>query len=112
MEIGFRRPSEQAFFRDLAQVRRKYGPACAKKIALRFQQIEASENLDLLCRLPQVRCHQLVADRNEQFSLDLEHPLRMIVEVADRPTPRLADVAIARDRVARLAFVEIADTHR
>lgn len=111
MEIGFRRAREQAFFGNPSQVRRKCGPACAKKIAMRFAQIRAASSLEVLCKLPQARCHQLVADRSEQFSLDLEHPLRMIVEVADSPVPRLDDGGIDRNQVRRLAFVEINDTH-
>lgn len=111
MEIGFRRASEQALFRDSVQVRKKYGAVCAKKIELRFTQIRAAASLDILCKLPQARCHQLVANRHEQFSLDLEHPLRMIVEVADDPVPRLNDGGIDRSRVRRLAFIEVADTH-
>lgn len=111
MEIGFRRASEQALFRSSAHLRRKYGAACAKKIGLRMIQIKAAANLDVLCQLPQARCHQLVADRSEQFSLDLEHPLRMIVEVADVPVPRGPDGGINRAQVTRLAFVEITNTH-
>lgn len=111
MEIGFRRASEQALFRSSAQMRRKYGPACAKKIALRLAQIKAAANLEVLCQLPQARCHQLVANRSEQFSLDVEHPLRMIVEVADNPVPRGQDGGINRAQVTRLAFVKITDTH-
>ena len=111
MEIGFRRASEQASLGNPLQLRKKYGPACAKKISLRFAQIRAAASLEVLCKLPQARCHQLVANRSEQFSLDLEHPLRMIVEVADLPVPRLEDGGIDRDQVRRLAFVEITDTH-
>lgn len=111
MEIGFRRASEQAFFRDSAKVRRKYGTECAKKLLLRLTQIRAADSLEVLCRVPQARCHQLGADRSEQFSLDLTHPLRMIVAVADEPVPRLADGGIDRKAVHRLAFIEIADTH-
>jgi plasmid maintenance system killer protein len=111
VKIGFRKASEQALFGSSAQLRRKYGPGCAKKIALRLAQIDASANLGVLCQLPQARCHQLVADRSEQFSLDLEHPLRMIVEVADVPIPRTEDGGINRAQVTRLAFVEITDTH-
>lgn len=111
MEVGFRRASEHALFHNPAQLRRRYGPACAKKIALRLAQITASASLDVLCTVPQARCHQLVADRSEQFSLDLEHPLRLIVEVADHPVPRREDGSIDRSQVHRLAFVEITDTH-
>lgn len=112
MEIGFRRASEQALFGDPKRLRKKYGVDCARLIERRLAQIGASGSLDVLCRLPQIRCHQLVADRAEEFSLDLIHPLRMIVQVANDPVPRREDGGIDRSRVTRLAFVEITDTHK
>lgn len=111
MEFGFGRERDAVVFNDPAQLRRKYGVRCAEKIEARLAQITAAATLDVLCRLPQARCHQLVADRSEQFSLDLEHPLRLIVEVADLPVPRYDDGGIDRTRVRRLMYVEITDTH-
>lgn len=111
MEFGFTKERDAALFTDPRRLRKKYGAPCAEKLEARLAQIAASASLDVLCRLPQARCHQLVADRKEQFSLDLEHPLRLIVEVADDPIPRLDDGGIDRSRVQRLIFVEIADTH-
>ncbi|WP_062077207.1 type II toxin-antitoxin system RelE/ParE family toxin [Demequina globuliformis] len=111
MEIGFRRESEAALFNDSSQLRRKYGKDCAERIEARLAQIDAAPSLAALAKLPQARLHQLVGNRDEQFSLDLKHPLRLIVEVADDPVPRLADNGIDRQQVTRLAFVEITDTH-
>jgi proteic killer suppression protein len=111
VEFGFGRQRDAALFGDPVRLRQKYGARCATKIEARLAQIAAAPTLDVLCRLPQARCHQLVADRGEQFSLDLEHPLRLIVEVADNPVPRLDDGGIDRSRVQRLVFIEIADTH-
>lgn len=111
MEFGFGRERDAALFNDPRRLRRKYGARCAEKIEARLAQISAAATLDILCQLPQARCHQLVADRGKQFSLDLEHPLRLIVQVADNPVPRLDDGGINRSRVRRLIFIEIADTH-
>ncbi|PND53869.1 MULTISPECIES: type II toxin-antitoxin system RelE/ParE family toxin [Rhodococcus] len=111
MEIGFDRQSQAALFNDTARLRRKYGPERARKIELRLAQIDAAQNLQQLCSLPQARCHQLTADRCEQFSLDLDGPYRLIVEVADEPVPRLLDGGIDRCHVTRLWVVEVTDTH-
>lgn len=111
MEFGFGRERDAALFNDSGRLRQKYGARCAEKIEARFAQIKASATLEVLCRLPQARCHQLVGNRSEQFSLDLEHPLRLIVRVADTPIPRLGDGGIDRSRVQRLAFIEITNTH-
>lgn len=111
MEFGFGQERDAALFNDLKRLRHKYGARCAEKIEARLAQINAAATLDVLCRLPQARCHQLVGNRREQFSLDLEHPLRLIVRVADSPVPRLNDGGIDRSRVQRLAFIEITNTH-
>jgi len=111
VEIGFRRETEQAFFRSTAQVRKKYGVACARKIALRFTQIRAAASLDVLCKLPQARYQQVDASRGEQFSFSLEYPLRLVVEVAEIPVPRLPDGGVDRAQVRRVAFVGITDAH-
>jgi plasmid maintenance system killer protein len=111
VEFGFGRGRDAALFNDPGRLRQKYGARCAEKIEARLAQITAAATLDILCRLPQARCHQLVADRSEQFSLDLDHPRRLIVGVADNPVPRLDDGGIDRSRVQRLIFIGIADTH-
>ena len=111
MEFGFGRQRDAALFGDPRRLRQQYGARCAEKIEARLAQIAAAATLEILCRLPQARCHQLVADRSEQFSLDLEHPLRLIVEVADNPAPRHADGGIDLGRVQRLIYIEITDTH-
>lgn len=111
MDLGFRRQGDVALFGDSRRLRHKYGPRCAERLVARLAQIRAAESLEVLCQLPQARCHQLVGDRVGQFSLDLEHPLRLIVEVADTPIPRLEDGGIDRRHVQRLTFIEITDTH-
>ena len=50
----------------------------------------SAESLAELATLPQARCHQLAGNLSEKFSLDLDGPFRLIVEVADLPVPRLS----------------------
>jgi hypothetical protein len=64
-----------------------------------------------LMTLPQARCHQLSADRDEEFSLDLDGPYRMIVEIADMPVPRNEDDGIRLTEVKRVTVTDIVDTH-
>lgn len=111
MELGFDGRRQAALFNDSSRLRRKFGPERAHKIDLRLAQITAAKNLEQLCSVPQARCHQLTADRSDCFSLDLDGPYRLIVEVGDDPVPPLPDGGIDRSRVTRLWFVEITDTH-
>lgn len=111
MEVGFDGRRLQGLFNDPKKLRRRYGVERAKKIELRLSQIVAAADLAELCRLPQARCHQLTADRSEQFSLDLEGPYRLLVEVGDDPVPRLPDGGIDRTQVHRLYVIDVSDTH-
>jgi plasmid maintenance system killer protein len=111
MEVGFSSRRLQDLFSNPANLRRRYGAERAKKIELRLSQMVAAADLAELCRLPQARCHQLTADRSELFSLDLDGPYRLLVEVGDDPVPRLQDGGIARTQVHRLYVVDVTDTH-
>ena len=48
---------------------------------------------------------------DEQISLDLVHPMRLILEVADDPTPRMPEGGLDWAAITSVAVVEIADTH-
>lgn len=96
---------------SLARMQRKWGAERAKKVKLRLDQMMAAASLAEFKALPQARCHQLVANRDEQFSLDLDGPYRLIVQVDDEPVPRRPDGGIDLDRVERLLVLEITDTH-
>ena len=111
MEVGLDSQAMARLFNDPTRLRRKYGEERAKNILLRLTQIDAALCLEDLCKLPQARCHQLKANRDEQFSLDLDGPYRLIVEIADAPVPRTDDGGIDRRDVTRLLVVEVTDPH-
>jgi proteic killer suppression protein len=57
------------------------------------------------------RCHELIADRAGQLSLDLKHPLRLIVRPDPFPGPTLPDDGLDWSRVDAVVVLEIVDTH-
>lgn len=90
---------------------RELGPETARRLATRLHEIEAAETLAELRLLPQVRAYELTGDRDEQVSLDLVHPRRLIIRALD-PPPRKADGGLDWDAVTAIEVLEIADTHR
>ncbi|WP_083743325.1 type II toxin-antitoxin system RelE/ParE family toxin [Mycobacterium rhizamassiliense] len=90
---------------------RRFGTERAKKIVLRLNQLSAAEHLGEMMTLPQARCHQLSADRDEAFSLDLDGPYRMIVEIAEIPVPRNQDGGVLLSEVRHVVVTDIVDTH-
>jgi toxin HigB-1 len=90
---------------------RRFGAERARKIKLRLDQMRAAASVAELMTLPGTRCHQLRADRDEQFSVDLDGPYRLIFQVAMDVVPRRQDGGIDIDAVDAVVVIEIADTH-
>ena len=96
--------SEQALLR-------KFGADNGRRIARRLQNIADATNLDELACLPQTRVHELVGDRDEQISVDVKHPYRLILESAHGETPRKPDGGLDWSRITKVNVVAIVDTH-
>lgn len=87
-----------------------FGTERAKKIGLRLDQIRFSECLkDFIQVHP--RCHPLKGDRQGQWSADLDHPYRLIFDIADEPIPREEQGGIDTSQVHAVKIIEVADTH-
>ncbi len=90
---------------------RRYGPESAKLIRRRLDEILAADSLEVLGKLPQVRCHELKADRVGQISVDLKHPYRLLFEPANDPVPKKPDGGLDWTKVTAVRILEVVDTH-
>lgn len=89
---------------------RELGPEMARRLGARLQELEAATSMAELRLLPQARAHELVGDRDEQISLDLVHPRRLIIRATD-PPPRTPEGGLDWDAITSVVVLEIADTH-
>jgi proteic killer suppression protein len=90
---------------------RTYGSDTARRLAARLAELEAATALEDLRSLPQARAHELTGDRDEQISLDLDHPRRLIIAVAHDPIPRKPDGGLDWTAITSVVVEEVADTH-
>ena len=90
---------------------RRYGPERAKLVHRRLDEIRAADSLEVLARLPQVRCHELKADRAGQISVDLKHPYRLLFEPAHQPIPRKPDGGLDWAKITAIRILGVEDTH-
>ena len=111
MDVGFGSARLAKICNDSSLRVRKLGRERSAKVLRRLEQLDTSANLADFHKLPQARCHQLVGDRDEQFSADLDGPYRLIFEVANVPIPRRPDGGIDLQKVTRVRVLEITDTH-
>ncbi|MCX7044216.1 MAG: hypothetical protein NTX50_01850 [Candidatus Sumerlaeota bacterium] len=57
------------------------------------------------------RLHALVADRKGQWALDLEHPMRLILEPLGDPLPISEDGWLDLEKVTAVKLIEVEDYH-
>lgn len=108
MELTFETTKFAKLCNNQAALNRAYGDQCAKRIRLRLQQLESAPTLE---EMVFGRPHELQGDRADQVSLDLVHPLRLIIRPTADPIPRKADGGIDRSKIDAVTVVETADTH-
>ncbi|WP_438715164.1 plasmid maintenance system killer protein [Enterococcus sp. AZ109] len=55
----------------------------ATKIAMRINEIEAADSVEMLVQFSIGRCHALKGNRSGEFAMDLVHPHRLVFEKKD-----------------------------
>jgi len=84
---------------------------CAEKLKQRLMELKAADTLSDISYLPSPRCHALTGNKNGQFSVDMEHPYRLLFVPVNHPLPLHEDGGIDREKVTEIEIIEIADTH-
>lgn len=83
----------------------------ARKLQQRLMELGAAPCLDDISKLPPPRCHQLKGNRTGQFSVDLDHPYRLIFIPANNPVPEKKDGSLDLARIDSIEIIAIEDTH-
>ena len=89
---------------------KEHGRKRAKRIRQRLDTLHAVEVLEDMKGLPG-RCHELRHNHSGQFSLDLDHPYRLIFEPADEPIPTRPDGGIDWTKVTAVMILGVVNTH-
>jgi proteic killer suppression protein len=93
------------------EVLRTFGPDNGKLILRRLDQIATAQTLAELSTLPQTRVHELKANRDEQISVDVKHPYRLLMVPNHEETPRKPDGGLDWSLITQVTILEITDTH-
>lgn len=111
MDIRFAGNKLRKVCNDSKSAQRQYGRERAEVLRQRLDEIRASENLSVLGRLPQARCHELKGDRKGQLAVKLDRQYRLIFKVGQDPVPRKADGGLDWIRVTAVVILEMEDYH-
>ena len=87
------------------------GAQRAKKLKQRLMELMAADSLADISHLPPSRLHVLKGNRADQFSVDLEHPYRLLFIPVNDPIPRNDDGGIDLEKVVEIEVLGLFDTH-
>ena len=110
MEIVFKSKKLQDTCNLETKLRKQYGKVCARKIRTRLDDLAAASTLEAF-RTLSGRCHELKGNRKGQFSLDLEHPLRLIFEPTGEGVKMKDDGGLDWNSVKAVQINDVEDTH-
>lgn len=110
MELSFESKKFENLCNEHRKLVTKHGPKRAKKIRQRLDDLRAADNFDVMKKLPG-RFHALVGDREGTFSLDLDHPNRLIFKPNDDPLPERESGGLDWSKVTKVLIIGVEDTH-
>lgn len=110
MVIIFRSKKLETLCHDLSAATGDLGAPCAKKLFARLADLDAAQVLAIAPALPG-RFHALTADRAGQYAFHLSGGVRLVIEPADDPMPRLKDGSVNLQQVTTIRIVFIGNYH-
>jgi len=111
MDILFRTKKFEKVCNDFRALQRERGERQARLIRRRLDELHAANTLADMGHLPPPRCHELGMNRKGQFSVDLDHPYRLLFIPAHDPVPLLPDGGIDLAQVTAIEILGVEDTH-
>jgi proteic killer suppression protein len=103
LQLKYKSKSLEKECTDYSKAIRSYGQNCAKILHRRIQELKAAETLEEMVNFRIGRCHPLKGDYLGKYALDLEHPLRLIVEPEENEDSRY--------QVKIVNLLEVTDYH-
>lgn len=108
MDISYKDSNIQKTCENHKTASKKLGDQSAKKLNLRLQQIEATQNVAALVL---GNPHPLKGDRNLQFALDLHGGHRLVFSPNHDPIPHKNENEIDWSLVTKIIIIFIGDYH-
>jgi plasmid maintenance system killer protein len=92
-------------------LKKQHGEKRAKRIRRRLDDLLAAESLEDMRPPWPGRCHELTGNRKGEFSLDLDHPYRLIFVPDHYPISLKPDGGIDWKEITSVLITGVEDTH-
>jgi proteic killer suppression protein len=110
LKVDFLNAKDKAFFEDLKQVTKAYGPETSKKLKGRLDDLLDAQLMEDMRTLPG-RWEELKNKRAGQLSARLHGGMRLIVKPQKHPPPAKPDGGLDWSAIDSLYIVEVVDYH-
>lgn len=110
MKVDFLNSKDKAFFEDLKQVTKTYGPETSKKLKGRLDDLLDAQCMEDMRKLPG-HWEELKNKRTGQFSVRLHGGMRLIVKPQKHPPPAKPDGGLDWSAIDSIYIVEVVDYH-
>jgi proteic killer suppression protein len=111
VDIAFRHRKLEKAFNSEKALKKDFGDRMARVIAMRMAVLRNARTLSLVPTTKPERRHQLRADRDGQYAVDLVHPYRLVFAINHDPVPRTEDGGVDMESVRAIMILEVIDYH-
>ena len=111
MDITFRTQKLKGIFNSEKELKQAYGDRMARTIAMRLTVLKGASTLAAAASFSSLRLHQLRANRDAQYAVDLVHPHRLVFIPDYEPLPRKEDGGIDTGAVTAITIINVIDYH-
>lgn len=111
MEIEFRNNKLKKVCESSQKAAQKYGDQNAKKLFQRISEIRAADSIAVLMTVHPARCHKLKGDKKDLFSVDLIHPLRLLLKPVGEIEDYIEEGNIKFEKMKKVIIWSMEDTH-
>ena len=112
MDIVFKTNKLLKLCNSLKEAQKKWGTQCGALMLQRLNEMAAANNLKILRQVhTRAKCHPLTGNLKGKWSVDLEHPRRLIFEPVNIPLPTRDDGGLILEQVTAVRILEVRNTH-
>ena len=113
MILAFQDKKFEKECQDEKLLRRHHGAQRAKLLQRRLAQLRAAPTLAALWPpySGPARCHELSSNLRGFFSVDLDHPYRLLFQPNQNPVPQRPEGGIDWTQITALKILRVEDTH-
>jgi proteic killer suppression protein len=111
MDIFFRTSKLQKQCSTENNAIKKLGQKGGEKLMQRMSELNAAMALSDISYLPPPRLHELTGKRKGQYSVNLDHPYRLLFITANEPIPKKKNGGLDIEKITQIKIIAITDTH-